>query len=71
MSYQRMLKRSGSGSPMIIRVACVREEVEYAVEESRTPGEDRWNMMFIWLAMWRWENSSLPEIENTIFNQSY
>lgn len=40
-SYQRTLKRSGSGSPMMIRVARVREEVEYAVEESRTPGEDK------------------------------
>lgn len=41
VSYQRTLKYSGSGSPMMIRVACVREEVEYAVAESRTPGEDK------------------------------
>lgn len=52
---------------MMIRVACVRGETEYAVAESRTPGEARWKRTFIWLAIWRWENSSLPEIENTVF----
>jgi hypothetical protein len=41
-AYQRTRKRSGSGSPITMRVADAAVDTEYAAAESMVPGADRW-----------------------------
>ena len=70
MRNQCTFSRSGSGSPIMIRVRSDDVgEVEYAAPESITPevGEVRWKRTFMLVARCMCEASSLPARAKTIF----